>query len=83
MLEVKVLGSGCANCNRLEDMAKKAVQNLGLEADITHVTDFQKIMDYGVLNTPGLVINGKVVSSGKVPTEAEVMTYLTTALAEE
>jgi small redox-active disulfide protein 2 len=80
MLTIKVLGSGCANCQQVEKIAKKAVTQLAIEADVIKVTDHSEIIEHGVMATPGLVINGKVVSSGKVPTEAEVVTWLANAL---
>ncbi len=80
MLSIKVLGPGCPNCKKLEQEARKAVNNLAIEAEITHVTDYQQITEYGVLRTPGLVINEKVVSSGKIPSEAEIITFLANAL---
>jgi len=82
MLNIKVLGSGCANCQRLEQNAKEAVATLGEQATVEKVTDFAAIMPYGVLHTPALVINGKVVASGRVPAAPEIVTMLTTALAE-
>ena len=72
MLTIKVLGSGCANCKRLEQMTKKAVDQLGIEAEVIKVTDPTKYSDYGVLTTPGLVINDKTVSSGRLPTQIPV-----------
>jgi len=80
MITVKVLGSGCANCKRLEQSTRKAIKNLAIEAEIIKVTDFQEIMDHGVLNTPGLVVNEQVVSSGRIPSEAEITTWLVNAL---
>lgn len=80
MITVKVLGSGCANCKRLEQIAHKVIQNLAIEAEIVKVTDFQEIMDHGVLNTPGLMVNDEVVSSGRIPSEAEITTWVATAL---
>jgi small redox-active disulfide protein 2 len=80
MLTIKVLGSGCANCKRLEQIAHKVVADLGLEAEVIKVTDTNKIMDYNVLSTPGLVVNEKVVCSGRIPTPGEVTTWLTSAL---
>jgi small redox-active disulfide protein 2 len=80
MLTIKVLGSGCANCQQLEKIAKKAVQQLAIQAKVIKVTDYKEIIEHGVMSTPGLVINEKVVSSGKVPTEAEVVTWLANAL---
>ena len=63
---VKVLGSGCAKCNALEQAAREALAELGMETTIDHVTDFTQIAAYGVMSTPALVVDGKVVSYGKV-----------------
>lgn len=82
MLNVKILGTGCPNCKRLEEEAKKAVDNLAIDAEFEKVTDFQKIMEYDLLSTPGLVINEKVVSAGKIPSQSELVTYLTSALQD-
>lgn len=76
MINIKVLGSGCANCKRLEANARKTVEELQLEAEIEKVTDMSEIMKWPILATPGLVINNKVVSSGRVPTEAEIAAWL-------
>jgi small redox-active disulfide protein 2 len=81
MLHIKVLGSGCENCRRLEAVARKVVDSLAIEAEVEKVTDYPSILRYGVTSTPGLVIEGKVVSTGRVPGEAEVTTWLTTALS--
>lgn len=81
MLTIKVLGSGCANCKRLEQITKKVVEQLGVEAEVIKVTDPTKYSDYGVLGTPGLVINEVTVSSGRVPSLPEITTFITTALA--
>ena len=80
MLSIKVLGSGCANCEKVEAAAKSAVANMGVEAEITKVTDYGEIMSYNVLSTPGLVINEKLVSAGRIPADAEVMTWVADAL---
>jgi small redox-active disulfide protein 2 len=80
MVTVKVLGSGCANCKRLEQIANKVIQTLAIEAEVVKVTDYQEITDYGILSTPGLVVNEKVVSSGRIPSEAEVTSWLADAL---
>jgi small redox-active disulfide protein 2 len=80
MLTIKVLGSGCANCKKLEATARQAVSALGIEAEIIKVTEYPEIMKYNIMSTPGLVIDEKVVSAGRVPSEAEVTTFLTTAL---
>lgn len=73
---VKVLGSGCAKCNALETAAKEALTELGMDATIDHVTDFAQIAAYGVMSTPALVVDGKVVSFGKVLKKQEVMDIL-------
>ncbi len=80
MLNIKILGSGCANCKRLEAITREAVAKLSIEAEVLKVTDYPEIMKYNILSTPGLVINETVVSAGRVPTEAEVTTYLVNAL---
>jgi len=80
MLTIKVLGSGCANCKRVEQIARKTVAEMALEAEIIKVTDYNDIMAYNILSTPGLVINEKVVSTGRIPTPAEVTTWLANAL---
>ena len=80
MVTIKVLGSGCANCKRLEANARKVVESIGIEAEIVKVTDYNEIMKYPILSTPGLVINEKLVSAGRIPSEAEITTWLTSAL---
>ncbi|MBN2045171.1 MAG: TM0996/MTH895 family glutaredoxin-like protein [Anaerolineales bacterium] len=82
MLKIKILGSGCPNCKRLEQETKKAVGNLAVEAEFEKVTDYQKILEYDVLSTPGLVINEKVVSTGRIPSQSELVSLLATALDE-
>lgn len=73
---VKVLGSGCAKCNQLEAATKEALEQLGMDTTIEHVTDFAKIAEYGVMSTPALVVDGKVVSYGKVLKTEEVVQIL-------
>ena len=80
MLKIEILGTGCPNCSKLESETKKAVENLAIEAEFEKVTDFQKIMEYDILSTPGLVINSDVVSSGRIPSQDELTTFLTSAL---
>ena len=82
MLTIKVLGSGCANCKRLEQIARKVVEEMQLEAEIIKVTDYNDILKYNIISTPGLVVNENVVSSGRIPSPAEVTTFLTSALSE-
>lgn len=81
MLTIKVLGSGCANCKKVEEIARRVVGMLGVEADVIKVTDYAQITRYPILATPGLVINEQVVCSGRIPTEAEVTTWLANALS--
>jgi small redox-active disulfide protein 2 len=81
MLTIKVLGSGCPNCKRVEALARQAADKLGLPAEFIKVSDYNAIASYDVLATPGLVINEKVVSAGRIPSEAEVTTWLATAAA--
>ena len=83
MLNIKILGSGCPNCKKLESLTRQAVEQLAIVAEVTKVTDYADIMAYNVMSTPGLVINEKVVSTGRIPSTAEITTFLTTALMEE
>ncbi len=76
MLTVKILGSGCANCKKLEAVAREAAANAGLEAEFVKVTDMKAIMAYDLLSTPGLVVNEKLVCSGRIPTLAQVQQWL-------
>jgi small redox-active disulfide protein 2 len=76
MLTVKILGPGCANCRKLETVAREAAAGAGVDAEFVKVTDMKDIMAYDLLSTPGLVINEKVVSSGRIPTQAEIRQWL-------
>ena len=76
MKKIEILGMGCPNCKRLEENARKAVSELGLEAEIIKVTEIGKIMGYGVMATPALVVNGKVKASGRIPDAREIKTWL-------
>lgn len=80
MIEIKVLGPGCANCKKLEQITRKVVDSLAADANITKVTDYQEIVDLGVMSTPGLVINNEVVSSGRIPSDTEVTDWVIKAL---
>ena len=71
-MEIRVLGPGCANCRKMEELAKKAVSELGIDAQIDHVTNIQEIMRYAI-STPGLVVNGKLKHSGRpLPSQERV-----------
>ena len=73
---VKILGSGCAKCNQLEAATREALEQLGMESTIDHVTDFVQIAAYGVMTTPALVVDGKVLSFGKVLKTEEIVKLL-------
>lgn len=81
MHTIKVLGPGCANCHKVEELVKQAVGQLGVDAKVELVTDMATIMRYGVMQTPGMVIDDKVVSTGRVPALSQVVTMITNALA--
>lgn len=74
---IKILGPGCDNCHLVEEHARAAVTQLGVDAQIEHVTDRAEYPKYGLLYTPGLVINGILVSGGRIPSVAEVTTWVT------
>jgi small redox-active disulfide protein 2 len=79
MLTIKILGSGCENCKKVEGIARKVVLTMGLQADVIKVTDWTEIKKYPILGTPGLVINEKLVCAGRIPSEAEVTTWMVNA----
>ena len=82
-MKIKVLGPGCARCHQLEQTTREVVKELGIDAEIEDVKEVKKIMEYPILTTPGLVIDEKLVCSGRVPSKSEVTTFITTALAKE
>mgnify|MGYP006281155601 CR=1 FL=1 len=82
MLTIKILGTGCPNCKRLESETRKAVENLDVEAEFIKVTDYQDIMSYDILSTPGLVINERVAASGKIPSQGELTSLISSALED-
>ena len=81
-MKIEILGTGCPKCNALEAATKAAVDKLGITYELAHVKDITAIMKRGVMMTPALVLDGEVVASGKVPSEAEITTMLTSALAK-
>ncbi|MDD4924387.1 MAG: thioredoxin family protein [Dehalococcoidales bacterium] len=82
-MEIKILGSGCAKCHQLEQTVKEVVNEMCIDAEIYYVKNISSIMEYPIITTPGLVINEKVVSSGRVPSKAEITSFITTALENE
>lgn len=80
-MKIEILGTGCSKCNLLEATAKAAADRLGVAYEITHVKDLQEFLRRGVMVTPALAVNGKVVVSGKVPRETEISRILTTILS--
>jgi small redox-active disulfide protein 2 len=80
MLNIKILGPGCANCKRWEEIARKAASDLNVTAEFTKVTDYNDILAYDILSTPGLVINEKLVSSGRIPSPASVAAWIDAAM---
>ncbi len=75
-MDIKVLGMGCPRCQRVEQMAKEAAAELGIEAQVAHVTDMKQIMEYPISGTPALVVDGKVVVSGRIPQKGEIVAWL-------
>jgi len=79
MIDVKVLGPGCPNCTRLAESVTRAAASLGVEASVEKVTGLGAIVQYRILAAPGLVVDGQLVCSGRVPTEAEITGWLASA----
>ena len=82
MLTIKILGTGCPNCKKVEQIAREATNQMAMEAEFVKVTAYSQIMEYPILSTPGLVINEKVVCSGRIPSAAEVTSWLADAALE-
>ncbi|BDD87759.1 thioredoxin family protein [Desulfofustis limnaeus] len=78
-MEIKVLGPGCAKCRQTEKIVREAVAEAGVQADVEKVSDMMKIALYGVFGTPAVVVDGQVKSVGRVPTKAEICSWLTEA----
>ena len=82
MLKIKVLGVGCANCKKVEEVTRQALTYMSLQAEIIMVTDHAEIMNYPILSTPGLVINEKLVCSGRIPSQTELTNWMADAEME-
>jgi len=82
MLQIKVLGSGCPNCKKLERETRTVIDTLGFPYELTKVTDYAEIAAYGVMSTPALVINEQLVSSGKIPKQDEISAWIKDAMAD-
>ena len=80
-MEVKILGKGCPKCKRLEEVTREALVEMGLEATVTKITDIDDIMAYDIVATPGLVVEEKVLSSGRLPSKDEVKSLISAAIA--
>jgi small redox-active disulfide protein 2 len=75
-MKIEILGVGCAKCHKLEELVREIVTKEGINADISKVEDFKKIMNYGVMTTPALVIDGEVKAAGKIPTEDQIKGWM-------
>ena len=82
-MNIKILGPGCARCQQLEKTTREVVKELGIDTTIEEVKDINKIVDYAVLTTPGLVINEKLVCAGRVPSKAELARLIGDSLSKE
>jgi len=76
-VRIEILGSGCAKCNKTKELAEKAVKETGVSAEIVKVEDFDKILEYGVMITPALVVDGDVKVAGKVPSVEDIKKWIT------
>ncbi|MFH0977150.1 MAG: thioredoxin family protein [Spirochaetota bacterium] len=76
MKKIEILGTGCAKCEKLEDLVRKAAGEIGVDAEIIKVKDIKKIMEYGVMTTPALVVDGEVMVAGRVPSIEDVKKYI-------
>lgn len=75
-MKIEILGTGCAKCQKLEELVKDVVKTSGVQADITKVKDIKQIMTYGVMTTPGLVVDGQVKIAGKMPTAEQIKGWI-------
>jgi small redox-active disulfide protein 2 len=80
-MEIRILGPGCARCHDLEKRTINVLAELGLAADVRNISDIKKIMEFGIVSTPGLVIDGRVKSSGRIPSREEIKNWIREARA--
>jgi len=78
-MNVKILGTGCVNCKRVEAIVREVAAEAGLQADVEEVKEIPAILSYGIMHTPGLVVDGELKASGRVPSRAEIAEWLTTS----
>ena len=81
-MHIKVLGPGCPRCRKVEETVSEVIKELGVEASVEKVKDMKAIMEYPIVTTPGLVINEELVCFGRIPSKAEITTWITAALAK-
>lgn len=75
-MKVQIYGTGCANCNKLEKVAKEAIKEMGVSADVIKVSDMTQIIESGILATPGFAVEGEVKSMGRVPSKDEIKKWI-------
>ena len=76
MMEIKILGTGCAKCEKLEELVRETVAELGVDADFIKITDLNEILEYEIMLSPGLVVDGEIVCSGRIPKKDEIRNWL-------
>ena len=82
-MDIKILGPGCAKCHTLDKMVREVVKELNIDATVDYIKDLNKMLEYPILTTPALVINGEVKCAGRVPSKEEITNFITAALAKE
>jgi len=82
-MKIKILGAGCAKCQQVEQIARQVAKELAIDAMVEEITDMKKIMQYPIMTTPGLVVNGELVCSGRIPTKSEVTQFIINAMDKE
>lgn len=75
-MKIEILGTGCAKCNKLEELAREVIGELAVDAEIIKITDLNEILEYDIMMTPGLVVDGEIVCSGRLPKKDEILSWL-------